>query len=61
VVWFLTIYWLVAGAWRRSVWGCPFEHTEDAHFDRRCQRHALVSAEEHAPQAVDVDPSVERS
>lgn len=61
VVWFLTIYWLVAGAWRRSVWGCPFEHTEDAHYDRRCQRHALVPAEEHVPQAVDVDPSTERS
>ncbi|WP_157042085.1 hypothetical protein [Nitriliruptor alkaliphilus] len=42
VVWLLTIYWLVAGAWRRSVWGCPFEHTEDAHYDRRCQRHPLV-------------------
>jgi hypothetical protein len=44
VVWLLTIYWLSAGAWRRSVWGCPFDHAEDAAFDRRCRRHALVPA-----------------
>jgi hypothetical protein len=42
VVWFLTIYWVTAGAWRRSVWGCPFEHAEDAVWERRCRRHALV-------------------
>jgi hypothetical protein len=40
VVWLLTIYWLVMGAWRRSVWGCPFEHDADAPAARRCQRHA---------------------
>jgi hypothetical protein len=45
VVWFLTVFWLAAGAWRRSVWGCPFAHTEDAHPDRRCQRHDLVPAD----------------
>lgn len=44
VVWFLTIFWLVAGAWRRSVWGCPFEHAVDAHLHRRCQRHPLLPA-----------------
>jgi hypothetical protein len=44
VVWLLTIFWLSAGAWRRSVWGCPFDHAEDAVFDRRCRRHALVPA-----------------
>lgn len=42
VVWLLTIFWLSAGAWRRSVWGCPFEHTEEAGSDRRCRRHALA-------------------
>lgn len=42
LVWFLFIYWLAAGAWRRSVWGCPFEHTEDAAFERRCPRHGSV-------------------
>jgi hypothetical protein len=40
VVWLLTIYWLVMGAWRRSVWGCPFDHDADAAASRRCQRHA---------------------
>ncbi|GGI06919.1 hypothetical protein [Egicoccus halophilus] len=43
VVWLLTIHWLVAGSWRRSVWGCPFEHTEAAVAERRCQRHPLVA------------------
>jgi len=42
VVWLMTIYWLVVGAWRRSVWGCPFEHTDDAADDRRCPRHRAV-------------------
>ncbi|MEX1178251.1 MAG: hypothetical protein WEB09_07290 [Nitriliruptor sp.] len=49
VVWLLTIFWLAAGAWRRSVWGCPFEHIESAVWDRRCQRHALVPTGEPAP------------
>jgi hypothetical protein len=53
VVWFLTIYWVAAGAWRRSVWGCPFLHTEDAHYDRRCQRHPLVPATHPALHAAD--------
>ncbi len=41
VVWWLTIYWLVLGAWRRSVWGCPFPHAGDDGFDgiMRCPRH----------------------
>jgi hypothetical protein len=42
VVWLLTIWWLVVGAWRRSVWGCPFSHTIDAPAARRCPRHAPV-------------------
>ena len=41
VGWFLTIYWFAMGAWRRSVWGCPFDHTTEASFERRCQRHRL--------------------
>lgn len=49
VMWFLTIYWLAAGAWRRSVWGCPFEHTEDTPDARRCQRHALVPTDTRQP------------
>ncbi|MTV27558.1 hypothetical protein FTX61_19375 [Nitriliruptoraceae bacterium ZYF776] len=44
VVWLLTIWWLVAGAWRRTVWGCPFDHTLAAIPERRCPRHALVEA-----------------
>jgi hypothetical protein len=40
VVWLLTIFWLVMGAWRRTVWGCPFEHDEEAAAARRCPRHA---------------------
>jgi hypothetical protein len=48
VVWLLTIYWLAAGAWRRSVWGCPFEHTEDVRWERRCQRHRLVAPSDDA-------------
>ena len=50
VVWLLTIFWLTAGAWRRSVWGCPFEHTTDAHYDRRCRRHAFVAAGAAPPE-----------
>jgi hypothetical protein len=42
VVWLLTIYWLVMGAWRRSVWGCPFDHRHDAAPARRCPRHPGV-------------------
>lgn len=39
VVWLLTIYWLALGAWRRSVWGCPFDHVDHAPVGRRCERH----------------------
>ena len=42
VVWLLTIHWLALGAWRRSVWGCPFHHTTRGADARRCVRHALV-------------------
>lgn len=42
VVWLLTISWLVLGAWRRTVWGCPFAHQHDAPADRRCARHPLL-------------------
>lgn len=45
VVWLLTIYWLAAGAWRRSVWGCPFAHRQDAPAGRRCPRHASLPAD----------------
>jgi hypothetical protein len=43
VVWLLTIFWFSVGAWRRSVWGCPFDHAPDAPRLRRCPRHATVS------------------
>jgi hypothetical protein len=43
VVWLLTIYWLAMGAWRRSVWGCPFQHVAAAPEVRRCPRHATVA------------------
>lgn len=42
VAWLLTISWLVLGAWRRTVWGCPFEHEQDAPPARRCPRHGLL-------------------
>lgn len=42
VVWLLTIFWVAVGAWRRTVWGCPFDHAEDAPRLRRCPRHATV-------------------
>lgn len=45
VVWLLTIYWLAMGAWRRSVWGCPFRHTADAPEVRRCARHRVIARE----------------
>lgn len=30
-------FWVVAGAWRRTVWGCPFSH--DAEAEVACPRH----------------------
>jgi hypothetical protein len=44
VVWLLTIAWFTLGAWRRTVWGCPFAHAHDAPAARRCIRHALLDA-----------------
>ncbi len=42
VVWLLTISWLVLGCWRRSVWGCPFEHVPTALPARHCPRHHMT-------------------
>jgi hypothetical protein len=42
VVWLLTVAWFSLGAWRRTVWGCPFSHTHQASAARRCVRHAMV-------------------
>ena len=42
VGWFLTVYWIAMGAWRRSVWGGPFDHDGDARLERRCSRHQLL-------------------
>jgi hypothetical protein len=42
VVWLLTIAWVTLGAWRRSVWGCPFAHRSRSPEARRCPRHGLV-------------------
>lgn len=44
VVWLLTVYWVAMGAWRRSVWGCPFEHDASAPTARRCPRHGSSSS-----------------
>lgn len=44
VGWLLIIAWFVLGSWRRTVWGCPFEHTSTAPTLRRCERHASVPA-----------------
>lgn len=49
VVWLLTIHWFAVGAWRRSVWGCPFQHAADAQVVRRCPRHATVEAAGTSP------------
>jgi hypothetical protein len=52
VVWLLTIWWVVMGAWRRTVWGCPFDHHADASEARSCPRHTHVTAptvDEHDP------------
>ena len=43
VAWLLTIYWLALGAWRRSIWGCPFRHTEDGYVGARCPRHRRLA------------------
>jgi hypothetical protein len=53
VVWLLTIYWVVVGAWRRTVWGCPFEHTASARAGRRCARHPLVDPDGGQPREPD--------
>jgi hypothetical protein len=42
VVWLLTVAWGALGAWRRSVWGCPFDHERTAAANHRCPRHHLV-------------------
>jgi hypothetical protein len=42
VVWLLTVAWFALGAWRRSVWGCPFAHSSEAPELRRCPRHPWV-------------------
>lgn len=49
VVWLLTIFWVSVGAWRRTVWGCPFDHTEDAPRLRRCPRHGLLPSPTGTP------------
>jgi hypothetical protein len=49
VVWLLTVYWVVMGAWRRSVWGCPFRHDTVGRDARRCPRHHLVTDPRTAP------------
>jgi hypothetical protein len=57
VVWLLTVYWLVMGAWRRSVWGCPFAHDPTAATNRRCHRHGTVPVDgpDAAPEDGDAD------
>lgn len=55
VVWLLTVYWLAAGSWRRTIWGCPFEHTTSAPRARRCHRHDLLD-DDHASDAPDPPP-----
>lgn len=30
-------FWIVAGAYRRTVWGCPFSHAPGA--EEQCPRH----------------------
>jgi hypothetical protein len=49
VVWLLTIAWFALGAWRRSVWGCPFSHDPTAAPARRCPRHGLLPSTDPSP------------
>lgn len=44
VLWLLTAFWVAVGSWRRSVWGCPFDHLRTAPPARRCPRHRLLGA-----------------
>lgn len=53
IAWYLIVYWVTAGAWRRTVWGCPFAHTADAPWERRCQRHRLLPARDGAEGRAD--------
>ncbi len=61
VVWLLTVYWLAVGSWRRTVWGCPFDHTEAAPSSRRCQRHELLADDDLADRRRDEAPPVDGS
>jgi hypothetical protein len=60
VVWLLTVFWVSVGSWRRSVWGCPFEHAEDAPRLRRCPRHGLLPSGVGPSEPGDVDPEAPR-
>lgn len=46
LLWLLTITWLALGAWRRSVFGCPFRHTIEDAASWRCPRHRLVGPDD---------------
>ena len=61
VVWLLTVYWLAVGSWRRTVWGCPFDHTEAAPPTRRCPRHELLVDSDHAARRGDEVPPADSS
>jgi hypothetical protein len=58
VVWLLTIAWFALGAWRRTVWGCPFAHTALAPPGRRCLRHPLLDGPAPEPPGADRGPGV---
>ena len=61
VVWLLTVYWLAVGSWRRTVWGCPFDHTEAAPGPRRCERHGLLTDDDLAARPPGQRPPVDGS
>jgi hypothetical protein len=61
VVWLLTVYWLAVGSWRRTVWGCPFDHTEAAPATRRCPRHGLLEDGDPAARPRDEAPPADGS
>lgn len=44
VVWLLTVFWVSMGSWRRTVWGCPFDHLPTSPPARRCPRHRLLGS-----------------
>ncbi len=53
----MIVFWLAVGAWRRTVWGCPFEHDAAAPWVARCRRHELLGTPPHADAVLEEPPT----